>query len=143
MTASITLYDHTRQRVQSGANIAGDTYIVNLYTVLPANATATTKAAAEAGGTQLATGNGYTQNTKALANVTISTVSTSNSVFDSDDVIWTPDSGTLTASFALVYNDTDTNDPPFFRVDFGGSIIGTPAYPLTISWDALGILRLL
>ena len=142
MAPSITLYDHTKARFLSGANLAGDEYIVNLYTVLPANVTATTKAAAESGATQLITANGYTQNAKVLAGVAVTTVTTDDAKFDADDVSWTASGGSLVANYALVYNNTDTDDPPVFRVDFDGTITAADTITLVISWNADGIFGL-
>lgn len=140
MAPSVTWYNHTAARFRSGANAVGDEYIVNLYTVLPANVTATTKAAAESGATQLSTANGYTQNAKVLTGVAVTTVSTNGSKFDADDVSWTASGSGITANFAMVYNNTDADDPPLFRVDFDGAITASAGIPLVIAWNASGIL---
>ena len=142
MAVTITVYNHTKARFLSGANAVGDEYIVNLYTVLPANLTATTKAAAESGATQLSTANGYTQNAKVLAGVAVTTVTTDDAKFDADNVEWTASGGSLVANFALVYNNTDTDDPPLFRVDFGETITATSTTVLTIDWNPDGIFGL-
>lgn len=142
MAPSVTVYNHTKARFLSGANAVGDEYIVNLYTVLPANLTATTKTAAESGATQLSTANGYTQNAKVLTGVAVTTVTTDDARFDADDVSWTASGAGLTANFALVYNNTDTDDPPVFRVDFDGAITAAAGIPLVIAWNASGIFEL-
>ena len=142
MAVTVTLYDHTRSRFLSGANAVGDSYKINLYSVLPTNATATTKAAAESGATQLSTANGYTQDTKTLSNVVATIVSTTNAKFDADDVSWTASGGSIAADFALVYDDTDTNDPPVLRIDFGGTVTALDGAPFIISWNTSGILTL-
>lgn len=142
MAPTITLYNHTRSRFLSGANAVGDTYRINLYSTLPANVTATTKAAAESGATQLSTANGYTQNAKALTGVAVTITTTDDGTFDADDVSWTASGGSIAAAFALVYNDTDTDDPPVFRIDFDGTITALDGAPLTITWNASGIFGL-
>ncbi len=142
MAPSITLYNHTRARFLSGLNLATDEYIVNLYTTLPVNATATTKAAAESGATQLSTANCYTQNAKVLTGVTVTTVTTDDAMFDAADVSWTATGGSLVANYAMVYNNTDTDDPPVFRVDFDGTITALDTIPLIIAWNAGGIFSL-
>jgi hypothetical protein len=139
MPVSVTLYDHTTARFLSGANAAGDSYKINLYSTLPANATATTKAAAESGATQISTANGYTQDTKTLTGVAVTTVTTNDAKFDADDVSWTASGGSIAAAFAMVYNDTDTDDPPVFRIDFDGTITATTGVPFVIEWNASGI----
>jgi hypothetical protein len=142
MAPSITIYNHTKARFLSGANLAGDEYIINLYTVLPANLTAATKTAAESGATQLTTANGYTQNAKVLAGVAVTTVATDDAKFDADSVSWTASGGSIVANFAMVYNNTDTDDPPVFRVDFDGTITAVAGTPLVIDWNASGIFGL-
>ena len=142
MAPSITVYNHTKSRFLSGANAVGDTYRINLYSVLPANLTATTKTAAESGATQLATANGYTQNTMTLAGVTVTITTTDDATFDANDVSWTATGGSIAAAFAMVYNDTDTDDPPVFRVDFDGTVTATVGIPLVIGWNTSGIFTL-
>jgi len=139
MTVTITPYNHTAARIRSGANAAGDSYLITLYSTLPFIPGATTKAAAEVGATQIATANGYTQNAKLLTGVTVSTVTTDNASFDADDVTWTPAGGNISASFALVCNDTDANDPPLYHIDFGGTVLATPGDTFDISWHPDGI----
>jgi hypothetical protein len=140
MPVSVTIYNHTKSRFLSGANSDADTYKINLYSTLPENLTATTKAAAESGATQLATANGYTQDAKTLSGVAVSIVTTDDAKFDADDVTWTASGGSIAAAFALVYNDTDTNDPPMFRIDFGGTVTATTGIPFVIAWNASGII---
>jgi hypothetical protein len=139
MPVSVTVYDHTTARFLSGANAVGDSYKINLYSTLPANATATTKAGAESGATQISTANGYTQNTKTLTGVAVTSVTTNDAKFDADDVSWTASGGSIAAAFAMVYNDTDTDDPPVFRIDFDGTITATTGVPFVIEWNASGI----
>ena len=140
MAATVTLYNFTRARFLSGLNAQGDTYKVNLYSALPANATATTKAAAESGATQIDTGNGYTQDTKVLTGVTTTIISTTNAKFDADDVSWTASGGSIAAAFALVYNDTDS--APVLRIDFDGTVTAANGIPLVITWNSGGIFVL-
>ena len=91
----------------------------------------------------MATANVYTQNAKALASVTFTTAATNGAMFDAADTIWTPTSTNLVANFALIYNDTDTNDPPLYHYDFGGAITATfsPLVPFSIIWAVTGIAR--
>jgi hypothetical protein len=140
VAASIQLYDHTPSKLLDGSFAVGDSYIINLYSTLPFNASATTKAAAESGATQVSTANGYTQNTKALTGVAVSVVTTNDAKFDADDVTWSATGSGITASFALCYNDTDTNDPPVFRIDFDGSQTAGAGTDFKIIWNASGII---
>lgn len=138
MAVTVTLYNDTPRRIQAGEFPAADTYTINLYTALPENATATTKAAAESGATQLSTANGYTQNSKALANVSIATITTNDSTFTFDPVSWDASGGSIAASHALIYNDTKTNDPPVARIDFGGTVTAVDGTQFRITPDASG-----
>lgn len=138
MPVSVTLYNDTSRRIQAGDFPASDSYIINLYSALPANATATTKTAAESGATQLTTANGYTQNTKALTNVAISTITTNDSTFTFDPVTWDASGGSIAASHALIYDDTKTNDPPVARIDFGGTVTAVDGTQFRITPDASG-----
>lgn len=138
MPVSVTLYNDTSRRIQAGEFPASDSYIINLYTALPANATATTKTAAESGATQLTTGNGYTQNAKALANVSIATITTNDSMFTFDPVSWDASGGSIAAAFALIYDDTKTNDPPVARIDFDGTVTAVNGTQFRITPDASG-----
>lgn len=140
MAITITLFDHTARRFAEGANVAADTYKVNLYSVFDFDPTDTTKAAAETGATQLSTANGYTQDSKTLASVAI-TQDGNDAFFDAADVTWTASSGAIAAVGAMIYNDTDTDDPPLAWIDFGEIKTADDGTDFKIIWDALGIVR--
>lgn len=138
MPASISLYNHTAQRFASGANAAADTYKVKLLTAATFNATHTTLAAT--GGTEVANGNGYTTNGATLANVAITTVTTNDAKFDADDVVWSASGGAITASYAILYNDTDTDKPPVAFINFDASESAGDGTDFKIVWNASGIV---
>jgi hypothetical protein len=135
---SISLYNHTVQRFASGANAVGDTYKVKLLTAATFDATHTTLAAT--GGTEVANGNGYTTGGATLANVAVTTVTTNDAKFDADDVTWAASGGAITASFAILYNDTDADDPPVAFIDFDGSESAGDTTDFKIIWNADGIV---
>lgn len=141
MAVTITLYNHTVSRFASGANAVGDTYKINLYSVFDFDAADTTKALAEGGATQLSTANGYTQDDKALSDVAVSVVTTNDAKFDATDVSWTASGGDIgPASYALIYNDTDADDPPVAYIAFGEAKTANTGTPFNITWDAAGIV---
>lgn len=140
MAVTISLYNHTAAKFADGSFAVGDTYKVNLYTTLTFDATATTKAAAESGATQVATANGYTQDDKALAGLAVTTVTTNDAKLDADDVTWTASGGSIAASKALVYNDTDANDPPVAYIDLDGTQTAGAGTDFKLVWDAAGIV---
>jgi hypothetical protein len=135
--ATLQLYNHTAQRFASGANSSTDTYKAKLLSAGTFDATNTTLAAT--GGTEVANGNGYTTGGATLANVAVTTVTTNDAKFDADDVTWAISGGTVTAVAAVLYNDTDTNDPPVAFIDFGGSRSVSSGNNFVLSWNANGI----
>lgn len=141
MAVTVSLYNHTTAKFADGSFAVGDTYTINLYSAFTHDATATTKTAAESGATQLTTANGYTQNAKNLANVAVSTVTTNDAKFDADDVTWTASGGDIgPARYALLFNDTDANDPPVLSIDFGANFTANTGTDFKITWNASGII---
>jgi len=137
MAVTISPYNHTLKRYLSGENAAGDTYKVKLLTAATFNATHTTLAAT--GGTEVANGNGYTTGGATIANLTATIVSTSGAKLDADDTTWTASGGAITASYGIVYNDTDTDDPPLYFINFDGSQSAGDGTDFKIIWNTLGI----
>jgi len=137
MAVTISLYNHTAKLFAEGSNIPGDTYKVKLYTAATFNATHTTLAGV--GGTESTTGTGYTAGGPSLANVAVTTVTTNDARFDADDVTLTASGGSITASYGVIYNDTDANDPPLAFIDFDGSQSAGAGTDFKIIWDANGI----
>jgi hypothetical protein len=135
---TISLYNHTAARFASGANAVGDTYKVKLLTAATFNATHTTLAAT--GGTEVANGNGYTTGGATLANAAVTTVNTNEAKFDADDVTWAASGGAITASFAILYNATDADDPPVAFIDFDGAETAGTGTDFKIIWNANGIV---
>lgn len=140
MPVSVTFYNHTPKRILAGEFPVTDTYLVNLYTALPTNATATTKAAAESGATQLSTANGYTQNAKTIAGFTTTIVSTNKGKLTFDNIEWDATDSGISASHALICDDTQTNDPPYARIDFGGTVTAAAGTKFRIAPNADGFI---
>jgi hypothetical protein len=138
MAVTVSIFDHTSQRFASGANASSDVYKVALYTAATYSAAATTLAGITK--TEVASGNGYTTGGATLASVAVTTVTTNDAKFDANDVSWTvPAAGSLAAAYAILYNDTDTNDPPVLFIDFGETITTTDGGIFQIIWNASGI----
>jgi len=138
MPATVSLYDHTAQRFASGANSSADTYAVRLYSTATFNGADTTLAGIT--GTEFSTANGYTAGGAVLSGVSVSTVTTNDATFDANDVQWTASGGSITASYAVLYNDTDSGDPPVLFIDFDGAQTATDGSVFKIVWDAAGIV---
>lgn len=141
--AIITPFDHLRLLALSGTIIQADNYRLALYSDFTGvDLSETTKAAIDATATELSTANGYTAGGQLLTGVSITQVGV-NATFDADNVSWTASGGSIAAAFALLYNDTDTNDPPMFRIDFEGTETAGDGTPLNVNWNALGAFRLI
>jgi hypothetical protein len=137
MAVTISLYNHTAKRFASGENAASDTFKVKLLTAATFNASHTTLAAT--GGTEVSSGTGYTTGGAALTGVAVTTVTTNDAKFDADDASWTASSGPITASFGILYNDSDADDPPVAFIDFDGSQTAGDGTDFLIVWNADGI----
>jgi hypothetical protein len=84
------------------------------------------------------TGAGYTAGGATLASKTEAFASQVKQ-FDAADVTWS--TSTITARFAVVYDDTPATDatkPLICYVDFGADVVSTGG-DFTITWDATGI----
>lgn len=109
MAASITLYNHTALRIQDATNIllSAGTFKVSLHTSASNAATLTNAVYADLTN-ELATGFGYTSGGGTLANVTLTTVTTNDSMFDADDFVWSAVGGSIPAWRYAVIRRSDT-----------------------------------
>ena len=137
MAVTVSLFNHTAKRFADGANAVGDTYKVALYTAATFDATDTTLAGITK--TEVVDGDGYTTGGVALTNVAVTTVTTNGAKFDADDASWSASGGPITAEFAIIYNDTDADDPPVAFIDFGASESASDGTDFLIVWNASGI----
>ena len=137
MAVTISLYNHTAKLFADGSNAATDTYKLKLYSAATFDATDTTLVGV--GGTEATTGTGYTAGGQALANVAVTTVTTNDAKFDADDVTWTASGGSITAAYGVIYNDTDSDDPPLAFIDFDGSQSAGDGTDFKVVWNANGI----
>lgn len=70
---------------------------------------------------ELATGSGYTANTKTLANSTVTEDDTNDAAITTfDNVTWTASGGNIAAVGAILYDDTHASDIVIGYIDFGG-----------------------
>ena len=138
MAVTISLYNHTAKRFGEGTNASGDTYKLMLCTAATFDAADATLA--EITKTETSNGAGYTTGGQALTGVAVTTVSTNGAKFDANDVTWTASGGPITAAYGIIYNDTDTDDPPVAFVDFGGTETAGDGTDFKVTWDASGIV---
>jgi len=140
VAVTVSLYNHTAKRFLSGENAVGDTYKVMLCTAATFNAANTTLASVTK--TEVTNANGYTTGGATLSGITATTANTNGAKFDATDVTWTATGSGITASFAILYNDTDTDDPPVAFIDFDGSETASAGTDFIIVWNADGIFTL-
>lgn len=141
MAVTISVYDHTISKLLAGTFSTSHTYIINLYSAFTFSAAHTTKAQVDAAATQLPTAFGYTQDAYALTSVTATQVTTNDAMWDADNVLWTASGGSISAAHAMVFNDTVTDDPPLFVVNFGETVTVEDTLVFRINWNANGIFR--
>ena len=139
MAITVSLYNHTALLFANGANLSTDTYTVELYSAMTFDATDTTKALVDASATPLTTQFGYTAGGQNLASVVVATVTTNDASFDAADLTWTASGGSIVASHAVLYNNTDTNDPPLCMINFDGTQTAADGADFKIVWNASGI----
>jgi hypothetical protein len=86
-------------------------------------------------------GTGYTAGGAALANKTITYDGPTNVIkLDADDTTWA--NSTITARYAVIYDDSPaTNKPLLGYVDFGADQSSSNGN-FTITWDVNGILKI-
>ena len=137
MAVTISLYNHTAKRFAEGTNAVGDTYKLMLCTAATFDATNTTLAGITK--TEVTNANGYTTGGATLGSVAVTTVTTNDAKFDAADVSWTATDSGITASYGILYNDTDTDDPPVAFIDFGGSESAAAGTDFIVVWNASGI----
>jgi hypothetical protein len=93
---------------------------------------------------QVATNFGYTQNTKA---VTITTANSSGTITidETTNPVWTASGGSITARFAVIYDDTHASDMPIAvcLLDTApADVTATDGNTFTITQNASGIFTL-
>lgn len=83
---------------------------------------------------ELATGNGYTQNTKTLATVALSEDDTNDRLSVTwDDVVWTASGGSIGPSpGAIIFDDTTSDDTVVGFIDFGSDQTATDGGTFTV-----------
>ena len=143
MAVTIAAYNHTRLRIISSLVPTSNNYRCTLYSAFTFDATATTKAGAESGATQLATANGYTQNAQVITGMNYAVQATDGARLSCDNIIWIANGGSIAASDALIYNNTQSGAPPLFHIDFGETLTALDGEPFAIAINANGLMNFL
>jgi hypothetical protein len=93
---------------------------------------------------QVATAFGYTQNSKALTLATSNTAGT-EMIDETTNPVWTASGGSITARFAVIYDDTHASDMPCFvcLLDTApADVTATDGNTFTITINASGLVQL-
>ena len=93
---------------------------------------------------ELATANGYTAGGKALENVDWDQAA-GVATLAADDTSWTASGGSITARYAVVYDDTAASKDLLFYVLLNATpadVTATNGNMLTLQWDATGVLNI-
>lgn len=146
MAASITFYNSFRKYLGDGT-VDLDTHtfkvLLTSSTYTPSATTHTVKADVT---NELSTANGYTAGGATLGTVTWSQ-SGGTVTFDAADTAWTASGGSITARYAVIYDDTPTSpaDPlvAYILLDTTpADVTATDGNTLTLQWNASGIFTL-
>lgn len=146
MAASITFYHSFYEYIADGTiDLDTHTFKVALVasTYTPSASTHTVFADVT---NELSTANGYTAGGATLGTVTW-TQSGGTATFDAADTQWTASGGSITARYAVIYDDTPTTpaDPlvAYILLDTTpADVTATDGNNFTLTWNASGILTL-
>ena len=91
---------------------------------------------------QVATAFGYTQNTKAVT-ITTSQSGGTVTIDETTNPVWTASGGSITARFAVIYDDTNADDIPVFVCLLDttpADVTATDGNTFTITMNASGLV---
>jgi hypothetical protein len=140
MAVTMTIYPSWKDKLGEAANLASDVFKVILLGGAHAYDAAHDELA-DVTANQIASGNGYVQDSKTLTGVTW-TSDGANNRFDADDVAWTAAGGAIAAAHAVIYDDTVAGDPLVASIDFGGTQTANDGAQFKLIWNAAGIFTL-
>jgi len=136
------LYEQAKLAIHNGdIDLNGHSFKINLYLSTSNCDTLSGHDALADLTNQHATANGYTQNSKA---VTITTAQSGGTVTtdETTNPVWTASGGSITARFAVIYDDTHADDMPLCvcLLDTApADVTATDGNTLTINMNASGI----
>lgn len=138
------LYDTAKEKIGQGLiDLDGHTFKIALFLSTSNCDTLTHDELADLTN-QHANGNGYTTGGATLASVTW-TNSSGTITFDAADAQWTASGGSITARFAVIYDDTPAGDPllAVCLLDTApADVTATDTNTFTIQFNASGIFTL-
>lgn len=139
MPVSVSIYNHTSKLFSDGTIEKTDTFKLLLATSATFNAANTTLSGVTY--TETLVQGGYTTGGKTLSGVSVDTSSTNGSKFTALDVSWAASGASITASYGILYDSTQTGSPPLLFIDFGGSKVAESGTDFLVVWDPNGIFK--
>lgn len=150
MAVTVSFYDTFIERMGDGSmDMDTDSFKVILMSSGHSFASSHT-AKSQVNSNQIASTNGYTQDSTVgeLKSVTWNFASSAQT-FDAADLTWTASGGSITASHAVMYDDTMSTsggDPEtdglVCSINFGQSESAGDATDFKITWDSSGIFKI-
>ena len=138
------LYDTAKLNIGDGTtDLNSHTFKIALFTS-SSNANTLTNSTLASLTNQVANANGYTTGGNTLSSVTW-TQSSGTATFDAADTTWTASGGSITARFAVIYDDTSASDSlvAVCLLDTTpADVTVTDGNTLTIQFNASGIFTL-
>jgi hypothetical protein len=142
MSATISLYNHTVNRFNTGANAVGDTYKVMLLNdEAEFDATDTTLTEVSEANTLEVSGGGWPAWGVTLTGVTLTAVAGGGGKFDANNIlqeITNEDLGPYQSY--VIYNDSDNGKPPVAFVSMDAGLTVTDGNAVGINWHDDGII---
>ena len=139
------LYGTAKKAITDGLiDLDSDSFKINLYLSTSNCDTLTAHDALADLTNQVATNYGYTQSTKAVTLTTSGTTGTVT-VDETTNPVWTASGGSITARFAVIYDDTHADDMPLcvcLLDTTPADVTATDGNTLTITMNASGIFTL-
>jgi len=139
------LYESAKLAIANGEiDLDSDSFKINLYLSTSNCDTLSGTTTLVSLTNQVATGNGYTQNTKA---VTLSTSQSGGTVTvdETTNPVWTASGGSITARFAVIYDDTHASDQALcvcLLDTTPADVTATDGNTLTITQNASGLFTM-
>jgi len=139
------LYAKAKEAIANGdIDLNGHSFKINLYLSTSNCDTLTAHDQLSDLTNQVATAFGYTQDTKAVT-ISVSEAGGTVTVDETTNPVWTASGGSITARFAVIYDDTHASDMPLCvcLLDTApADVTATDGNTLTITMNASGIFTI-
>lgn len=139
------LYESAKLAIANGEiDLDSDSFKINLYLSTSNCDTLSGTTTLASLTNQVATANGYTQNTKAVT-ITTANAGGTITVDETTNPVWTASGGNITARFAVIYDDTHASDQALcvcLLDTTPADVTATDGNTLTITQNASGLFTM-